>query len=58
MSTSKGLEYLDEDGTGLEAMVPTQETPEENKFKRNLQLCYMNDESTHIITHILTFIKK
>ena len=41
MSTSKGFNYLDEDGTKLEAMGPTRETLEENKFKGNLQLCYM-----------------
>ena len=41
MSTSKGLDYLDENGIGLEAIEQTQETIEENKFKGNLQLCYM-----------------
>ena len=35
MGTRKGLDYLDEDGTRLVAMGPTQENPEENKFKWN-----------------------
>ena len=41
MSTSTHADFRYVDGTGLEAMEPTQETPKENKFKRNLQLCYM-----------------
>ena len=40
-STSKRLDYLDEDETRLEAMGPTRNS-RENESKENLQLCYMN----------------